>query len=340
MLDQWCPVYPSRRLGKKPVALKCWNRELVLFRTSAGTAAALPDVCPHRGMRLSKGWVENDCLVCPYHGWCFDAAGHGESPGSPKLSVRTAALDVAEHRGVVWVKDAAGTGTLPPLDFDGYELLYIAYWPMKAPVEALMENFTEIEHTGTAHWQFGYDPARMTDVRVDTEAEEDWVRTRTAGPQMRLWPPTKWTMGMRSGDCLKFDWTTRFAPLHTSADFWWEDPSSGEVRPCRFKEVAFFVSVGPEECLLVSFYFWSWRGKRRWLKHLLWPFASLAVRYEISLDKWLIENVVPRSLHATGRRLGRFDQGLHEQRKRLKRRMEEDATLPAEPIKRTVPPCQ
>lgn len=326
ILDHWYPIYPAHRLGRKPVALKRLNRELVLFRTRTGVVGVLPDCCPHRGMRLSQGWVKNNQLVCPYHGWCFDPSGHGESPGSPKLTVQANNFAVAEHRGIIWIKDPQGPGTLPSLQFDNYELLYTAYFPMKAPVEALMENFTEIEHTGTAHWQFGYAQDRMTEVMVESEASDDAVRTQTRGPQMRLWPLTEWTMGMRTGDCLRFDWTTRFGPLHTSADFWWEEPRSQQVRPCRFKEIAFFVPVAAEECLLVSFYFWSWQQSlRRSLRNIWRPFVRMAVAYEVSLDKWLIEHVIPRSLYSAGRRLGRFDKGLHEQRKRWQRCCNEDS---------------
>ena len=325
ILDQWHPIYPSRRLGKRPVALKVLDRELVLFRSASGAVGVLPDCCPHRGMRLSLGKVTGDRLVCPYHGWCFDTCGNGESPGSPKLHVRAAALEVAEHRGLVWVKDVGGTGTLPTLRHEGYDLLYLAYVPMKAPVEALMENFNEIEHTGTAHWQFGYDGDRMDEVSVESDADERSVRIRTSGPTMRQWPTSRLAMGTRSGDRMKFDWTTSFAPLHSTADIWWEDPHTGEVRPCRIKETAYYIPVGPGESLAVSFYFWSFRGTRRLFRHLLRPFAALGVRYELSIDKRLIENVIPHSLYAPGRRLGRFDKGLHELRKLWQRWREEYA---------------
>jgi vanillate O-demethylase monooxygenase subunit len=325
ILDQWHPIYPSRRLGRKPVALKVLDRELVLFRPAAGTVGVLPDCCPHRGMRLSLGRVEKERLVCPYHGWRFDARGNGESPGSPRLHVRSAHLQAAEHRGLIWVKDAGGTGALPPLQHEGYDLLYLAYVPMKAPVESLMENFSEIEHTGTAHWQFGYDGNRMDEVTVETESNDRAVRIRTTGPQMRVWPTSRLAMGMRSGDRLIFDWTTRFSPLHSTADIWWEDPKTNEVRPCRLKETAVFIPVGPNESLAVSFYFWSFQGMRRWTSRLLRPFVSLGVRYELSIDKRLIENVVPQSLYAAGRRLGRFDKGLHELRKLWGRWREEYA---------------
>ena len=33
------------------------------------------DLCIHRGTALSLGWVADDCLVCPYHAWRYDASG-------------------------------------------------------------------------------------------------------------------------------------------------------------------------------------------------------------------------------------------------------------------------
>ena len=332
ILDQWHPVFPSRRLGRKPVGLRCLNREVVLFRTGGGVGA-LPDCCPHRGMRLSLGRVRGAQLVCPYHGWCFDARGEGESPGSPKLRVSVPHLDAAEHRGMIWVKDAAESTSagrpaaeLPALQHEAYELLYLAYLPIKAPVESLMENFNEIEHTGTAHWQFGYDGRRMDEVTMEAEADDHSVRIRTSGPQMPVWLTSRLALGMRAGDRLTFEWTTRFAPLHSTADIWWEDPHTGEVRPCRLKETAYFIPVGPRESLAVSFYFWSFRGARRWLRRLLRPLVALGVRYELALDRRLIENVVPDSLFAPGRRLGRFDKGLHELRKLWQRWRQEYAS--------------
>ena len=325
ILDQWHPIYRSRRLGRKPVALKVLDRELVLFRSASGAVGVLPDCCPHRGMRLSLGRVNGDCLVCPYHGWSFDTCGNGESPGSPKLHVRSPHLEAVEHRGLIWVKDVDGSGTLPALQPEGYDLLYLAYVPMKAPVEALMENFNEIEHTGTAHWQFGYDGNRMDEVTVESEADDRSVRIRTTGPQMRVWPTSWLAMGMRSGDRMIFEWTTSFSPLQSNADIWWEDPKTNEIRPCRMKETAYYIPVSATESLAVSFYFWSFRGMRRWASRLMRPFAALGVQYELTIDKRLIENVVPQSLYTPGRRLGRFDKGLHELRKLWGRWREEYA---------------
>ena len=38
-----------------------------------GEYSALDNVCPHRGGPLGQGFLEGDKLVCPWHGWQFNA---------------------------------------------------------------------------------------------------------------------------------------------------------------------------------------------------------------------------------------------------------------------------
>lgn len=38
-----------------------------------GECSALDNVCPHRGGPLGQGMIEGDKIVCPWHGWQFDA---------------------------------------------------------------------------------------------------------------------------------------------------------------------------------------------------------------------------------------------------------------------------
>ena len=85
MIDHWHPVLESSELRNKPVGVQLAGEGLALYRTRAGTVAALADECPHRRMRLSLGEVVGEKLRCGYHGWTFDCDGQGESPGTPKL---------------------------------------------------------------------------------------------------------------------------------------------------------------------------------------------------------------------------------------------------------------
>ena len=64
----WNPLVPSIDVGSKPVAVKYFGQDLVLWRNASGAISALEDRCQHRTARLSAGWVDGDALVCAYHG--------------------------------------------------------------------------------------------------------------------------------------------------------------------------------------------------------------------------------------------------------------------------------
>ncbi|MBM5822049.1 MAG: aromatic ring-hydroxylating dioxygenase subunit alpha [Cyanobacteria bacterium K_Offshore_surface_m2_011] len=109
----WYPVLPLEQLGDGPVGLDLLGQRLVLWRTAAaggdGAVAVAEDRCAHRSARLSGGRVtEAGCLVCPYHGWEFDADGSCRKvPQEPARPI-PARFRIRAHRarvryGYVWV---------------------------------------------------------------------------------------------------------------------------------------------------------------------------------------------------------------------------------------------
>ncbi len=47
-----------------------------------GTYSALDNVCLHRGGPLGQGVIMDGKVICPWHGWMFDAAsGEADHPG-------------------------------------------------------------------------------------------------------------------------------------------------------------------------------------------------------------------------------------------------------------------
>jgi phenylpropionate dioxygenase-like ring-hydroxylating dioxygenase large terminal subunit len=72
----WYYGIPSGNL--KPgqmLAKQILDRPIVFGRTMEGTAFALRDICPHRGIPLSCGRIEGGEIECAYHGWRFDRSG-------------------------------------------------------------------------------------------------------------------------------------------------------------------------------------------------------------------------------------------------------------------------
>jgi phenylpropionate dioxygenase-like ring-hydroxylating dioxygenase large terminal subunit len=316
-LDRWIPVALGRRLGRKPLALRIEDRDLVLFRTPSGQVGVLNDVCPHRGMRLSKGCVDGERLVCPYHGWNFDVRGEGRSPGNPRLCVAAEALDVAERYGAVWIKERGSDAALPDLNFPGFNILSVHDCDFNASVELLLDNFSEVEHTATAHWVFGYDPKHVGMMRNETIVTDQSVTIESSGPQKHIPWWMRFGMAARTGDTFEVRQTVYYHPLYSTYDWWWVDPATGQERPDRFKEVAFFHHVGQGRSRLFSFHLWNrpntgLLGFNRLARFV----ASQIVRYEIAIDRWLLENVHDEG-NGRSRRLGRFDRVVTETRKRL-----------------------
>ena len=73
--NYWYPVADAASLGDGPMARRLLGQDIVVWRTSTGVTSAAADRCPHRAARLSCGWIDNDALVCPYHGWEYGTDG-------------------------------------------------------------------------------------------------------------------------------------------------------------------------------------------------------------------------------------------------------------------------
>lgn len=98
--------------------------DLAVWRDPGGGVHAWDNRCPHRGMRLSHGFVRGDNLACLYHGWHFGQDGVcAYIPAHPDLeppaTIRTKRFEVTERSGVIWVC-VAGTLAIP--DTHGLEL--------------------------------------------------------------------------------------------------------------------------------------------------------------------------------------------------------------------------
>ncbi|GIW71750.1 MAG: hypothetical protein KatS3mg102_1292 [Planctomycetota bacterium] len=319
-LDHWQPVRTSRELGRRPLGVRLAGQELVLFRTGDGAIGALRDVCPHRGMRLSLGTVQGERLVCPYHGWRFTAAGDGESPGTPKLYACAEAFAALERHGAIWVKSRHATARFPRLEPAGYFPVRVLRHTVRAPLEVVLDNFTEVEHTGTTHLFLGYPTERLAEVETRVETTEDSVRVINRGPQRWLPAPLERLFQIRTGDVFTDAWTTCFSPVYTEYDQWWADPRTGAPRPYRIKVFVFFTPRDGESTELVSLLYTSApRWGRLGLNRLLEPLLVLLVDLEVRLDRRMVENLADKRPSLRGRRLGRFDKALGENRRRLAR---------------------
>lgn len=120
----WMPVALSADLPPATV-IPAWTSagSIALWRSQSGRVSASSDRCPHRGMRLSHGFVRGEALSCIYHGWSYSPAGGCvRIPAHPYLvppeTIRVAVQRVEESDGIVWV--SAGEPAIPPPRLDRF----------------------------------------------------------------------------------------------------------------------------------------------------------------------------------------------------------------------------
>jgi nitrite reductase (NADH) small subunit len=58
-----------------------------------GSITAMDNICLHRGGPLGQGVIEGDKIVCPWHGWQFNATT-GEAAHNPAAKVATYPIKV------------------------------------------------------------------------------------------------------------------------------------------------------------------------------------------------------------------------------------------------------
>jgi vanillate O-demethylase monooxygenase subunit len=135
--------------------------ELVVSRFADGRLLAADVACPHKGARLTAGCIRDGELVCPYHGWRFDAAGGCLSipslvePSPEKLALsHLRTYEVQERYGFVWVKLAPSAHALPDVpEFEDARWTYVMGPPMRfaAGWRREVENYLDMSHFAFAH---------------------------------------------------------------------------------------------------------------------------------------------------------------------------------------------
>ena len=116
--DIWYFALPSDALAVGRLESRMLLGEPVVFgRRSDGTAFALRDICPHRGIPLSEGRMAGDEVECCYHGWRFGSDGictcipslvEDQEMDISRIRVRD--YPISEAAGCIWIFMARDTG--------------------------------------------------------------------------------------------------------------------------------------------------------------------------------------------------------------------------------------
>ena len=175
----WHPIAFSHEIKNEPVKAKLLDVDLVIYRTSAGISVA-KDICPHRGTKLSAGWISDDNLVCPMHGICYDHLGKCTKIPSvnkkntripPRLKLQS--LKVEERYGIVFAclsEDPIWPLPVwPGINNPKLKNLHFPTDTWHAAASRHVENFNDVAHFPWVHKETfgGYEDDAIADYEVE-----------------------------------------------------------------------------------------------------------------------------------------------------------------------------
>ena len=186
LAGHWYPVARLGDLGDKPLAVTLLDTRLVVYRSTAGIRVAR-DLCPHRGVPLSMGWVEGEEIVCAYHGLRYGPDGYCRKiPAQPNVApsplFAVTMLPAVERYGLVWtcLDPADDRDAIPPFpawDEPGYQQIVPPYVDIAAAPGRQVEGFVDVAHFAWIHHEAFADRENQTVPLYKTNVTDDSVHT-------------------------------------------------------------------------------------------------------------------------------------------------------------------
>lgn len=159
----WYPVALSREVGEAPLGTRLLDQSIVLYRAD-GEIVVAPDICPHRGVPLSKGRQTDAGVACIYHGLQFGAGGrcihvpaHPAKDIPERLHLKT--FPAVERYGLIWTcllpaSDAPAPGDImdmPHWDESGFQQINCPWIDIFGFAGRQMEGFLDVAHFAFVH---------------------------------------------------------------------------------------------------------------------------------------------------------------------------------------------
>lgn len=204
--NAWYAGAWSEEVGRTLFTRKMLNEAVLMYRTEAGAAVAISNVCPHRFAPLSLGKLVGDAVECPYHGLRFDCTGkcvdnpHGDGVIPKAANVRT--YPVEERYGLIWVwmGDPSKADTDQIADYscltDTAKFTSAhGYINLRANYQLVMDNLTDLSHASFIH-ETTLEPRETVRNKFHVSEEGGQIFTRQWCANNPITPLFKAVLGM------------------------------------------------------------------------------------------------------------------------------------------------
>ncbi|MFW2001838.1 Rieske 2Fe-2S domain-containing protein [Acinetobacter ursingii] len=161
--QHWYPVARIEDVSTQPQQVTLLDVKMALYKTESGDIHLVRDICPHRGVPLTKGWVEGEEIVCPYHGLRYNAAGQcTKIPAQPELTkisdrFRLSKFPVVQKYGLIWTSiqnhdvESAHFPVLDTWEDPTHQAILPPYVDIAGSSGRQLEGFIDVAHFAWVH---------------------------------------------------------------------------------------------------------------------------------------------------------------------------------------------
>lgn len=185
LADMWYPVALVDSIQDKPFPIQLLDVPLVIAKLK-GNFVVAKDLCIHRGAPLSHGWIRDECLVCPYHGYEYQADGScSKVPCDPdwkipsRIRLETYRFEI--KYGLIWVC-LSGTPKNqlpvwePEADNPDYRRFTMGPEIWDCSAARAIENFIDNAHFSFVHRNsFGQESSATMGAEYAFEMTDHWL---------------------------------------------------------------------------------------------------------------------------------------------------------------------
>jgi 3-ketosteroid 9alpha-monooxygenase subunit A len=168
----WFMIADSEEVKDKPIPLRYFGRDFVLYRGDSGKVHLLDAYCPHMGAHLAINTtsyvvrdgmqIEGDSIRCPYHAWRFGPDGKCDDiPYYDKIpkAACVRSWPVVEQMGIVfvWHDPENGEPDYPPPFFIEWDNPSWVRWKIdhlgtvNCHPQEVLDNMSDVAHFAPTH---------------------------------------------------------------------------------------------------------------------------------------------------------------------------------------------
>lgn len=163
----WHPIAAAGELeGKAAIPIRILGEDLVLFRDKQDKLGLIGNRCAHRLVEMQYGFVVEEGLRCPYHGWAYDITGQctsqpAEAQGSNfKDKIKLTSYPVQERSGLVFAYLGPQPVPLmpwwdrmrPSMGFKSFKVIQLR--PLPCNWFNIMDNIGDTSHSQWLHGNY------------------------------------------------------------------------------------------------------------------------------------------------------------------------------------------